>query len=203
MTIETFLNDPLNSYLLYHPAEREDILIAAPHHAPVNVPTLPCETHPVSDENTGWIAYHLSRKLSCGCLIAGNYFLDPNKHRTTDYYKKIEALQPKILIEIHAQGSGAANFDIEISCGSREKSHLSQKMADELALAFAHDSNMSTYRISGDFDAIHFKATKSVTINTNEWIAFHIELPQKLRENKEQYLTFCEELGNLLLQGLI
>jgi len=198
MSVEKMLNDPENSYLLYLPGEDKRLLIAAPHHAPLGIQALPCESHPTSDENTGWIAYQLSSSLNCGCLIAGNYFLDPNKHKTTDYYKIIESLKPKILVEIHAHGSGAANFDIEISCGSRDKSDLSQQLAEQLTHVFSNYNELKNYQISGDFDLIHFRATKSLTINTEEWTAYHIELPQKLRGNENQYLIFCEELGALL-----
>lgn len=199
-SIDVSLNDPCNSFLFYLPGNNKQILIAAPHHAPLGVQQLPCETHPSSDENTGWIAYHLSQMLDCGCLIAGNYFIDPNKYKTSDYFKRIESLQPKILIEIHGHGSGSANFDIEISSGSLNKTEFSKQLATGLADAFTNYPSLSEYTISGDFEQIHFRATKSLTINTNEWLAFHIELPQKLRENKEQHLEFSSCLSKLVTE---
>lgn len=201
-SIVVCLNDPCNSFLFYLPGNNEQILIAAPHHAPLGVQHLPCETHPSSDENTGWIAYHLSQMLDSGCLIAGNYFIDPNKYKTSDYFKRIESLQPKILIEIHGHGSGSANFDIEISSGSRDKTFLSQRLANLLQQGLAIRENLKTYTISGDFEKIHFRATKSLTINTDQWTAFHIELPQKLREDEQQYLSFCEVFEEAILKFL-
>ena len=100
MTIETFLNDPVNSYLIYIPGKNTDVMIGVPHHAPLGIQHLPCESHPTSDENTGFIGYRLAQLLDCPCLIAGNYFIDPNKYKSSDYFKKIEEVSPKFLIEI-------------------------------------------------------------------------------------------------------
>lgn len=202
MSIEWLLNEPINSYLYYIPGTHEKILVAAPHHAPVEVSTLPCASHPSADENTGWIAYELASLLNCSCLIAGNYYLDSNKYKTTDYYRKIESLQPKTLFEIHGHGSVSAKFDIEISCGSREKSPLSQHLADQLTKAFASHPSLCNYTISGNFDQIHLRATKSLTINTDEWTAYHIELPFKLRKDPVQYTLFCQQLKTIIL-GLL
>ncbi len=199
MSVEALLNDPTNSYLIYKPGNNKEILVAAPHHAPLGVQGLPCLTHPTSDENTGWIAYHLAKLLDCGCLIAGNYFLDPNKHRTNDYFKKIESVMPTTLIEIHGHGSGSANYDIEISSGSREKSPLAERLADYLTQAFSNNDHLKSYTIGGDFDRIHFRATKSITINTDLWTAYHIELPQKIRENENQYHHFCGMIKNFVI----
>jgi hypothetical protein len=194
MSIETILNDAVNSYLLFIPGTYTEIFVAAPHHAPLSVETLPCESHPSSDENTGLIAFHLARLLGCPCLIAGNYFLDSNKHKGSDYFKKIESLKPKILIEIHGHGSLTAKFDIEISSGSLDKSSWSEKMAAQLQQEMDSIPALRNYSLSGEFNRIYFKASKSLTINTNLWMAFHIELPQKLRETKSEYMPFCELL---------
>ena len=200
MSIEAMLNNTNISYLIYQPGRDNRLLIAAPHHSPIGVPNLPCESHPTADENTGWIAYHLSKMLDCGCLIAGNYYLDPNKHKTSDYYKKIEQIQPRLLVEIHGHGSVTANYDIEISTGSRDKSTLSEEFANQLAGSFKNYPEMRDYTISGNFDRIHFRATKTLTINTDEWIAYHIELPQSLRQSEEQCSIFCIELSKIIHQ---
>ena len=200
MSIEWLLNDPINSYLYYMPGKYEQVLVAAPHHAPLEIQTLPCASHPTADENTGWIAFELASQLNCSCLIAGNYYLDPNKYKTSDYFKKIESVQPKILIEIHGHGNVSAKFDIEISCGSREKNHLSQQMASQLSAVFSNHLSLRDYTISGDFDQIHLRATKSLTINTNEWTAYHIELPFQLRKDSKQYTFLCDQLKNILLE---
>lgn len=198
MAVEDFLNERENSFLLFIPAQDSTILIAAPHHAPLGVQQLPCPNHTSSDENTGWIAYHLARMLKAPCLIAGNYFLDPNKHKSSDYYKKIEELQPKVLVEVHGHGGHSAHYDIEISCGSRAKNSLSQKMASLLTNAFSSHPFLQGLSISGDFEEIYFRATKSLTINTNEWLAFHLELPQTVRENEEYYLAFCSVFAKVV-----
>ncbi len=199
-SIETLLNEPYSSFLFFQPGNNNQILVAAPHHSPLGIQQLPCDTHPSSDENTGWIAFHLSQRLNCGCLIAGNYFIDPNKYKTSDYFKRIEMLQPKILIEIHGHGSGSANFDIEISSGSQDKSPLSQQLANHLQQSFSGNKLLKNYTISGDFEEIHFRATKSLTINTHQWTAFHIELPQRIREDEHQYLQFCDFLKGAIFK---
>jgi hypothetical protein len=200
MSIKWLLNESINSYLYYIPGTFEQVLIAAPHHAPVEISTLPCASHPSADENTGWIAYELASRLNCSCLIAGNYYIDSNKYKTSDYFKKIESVHPKILIEIHGHGSISAKFDIEISCGSREKSHLSQRMATQLTKSFSNHPSLCHYTISGNFDQIHLRATKSLTINTNEWTAYHIELPFQLRKDPDQYKIMCDQLKNIILK---
>jgi hypothetical protein len=195
MTIVDTLNERENSFLLFIPGADSRILIAAPHHAPLGVQQLPCPTHVSSDENTGWIAYHLAQRLKTDCLIAGNYFLDSNKYKSSDYYKKIEELRPKVLVEIHGHGGHSAHYDIEISAGSRAKSEYSQKMASLLLNAFVSHPFLQGLSISGDFDEIYFRATRSLTINTHEWLAFHLELPQTLRESEAYSLAFCEGLA--------
>jgi hypothetical protein len=135
-------------------------------------------------------------------VIAVNYFLDPNKFKSSDYFKKIEAITPKFLIEIHGHAGLSAQFDIEISSGSLDKSVLSKKFAGQLFSAFSDHPSLSNYTISGDFDQIHFRATKSLTINTDQWTAFHIELPQKLREDQNQYILLCESLEKIVRELL-
>ena len=198
MTIETLLNDPVNSYLIFIPVRNTDVMIGVPHHAPLGVQNLPCESHPTSDENTGFIGFRLAQLLDCPCVIAGNYFIDPNKYKSSDYFKKIEAITPKFLIEIHGHAGQSAHFDIEISSGSQDKSILSEKFAGQLSSAFSGHPSLCNYTISGDFDQIHFRATKSLTINTDQWTAFHIELPQKLREDQHQYNLLCESLEKIV-----
>jgi len=188
----------VNSYLIFMPGRNTDVMIGVPHHAPLGVSKIPCESHPTSDENTGFIGYRLSQLLDCPCLIAGNYFIDPNKYKSSDYFKKIEEIAPKILIEIHGHAGQSAHFDIEISSGSLVKSILSEKIANQLFSKFSSHPSLRNYTISGDFVQIHFRATKSLTINTDQWTAFHIELPQKLREDQNQYFLLCESLEKII-----
>jgi hypothetical protein len=202
MTIEMMLNDPVNSYLIYIPGKNTDVMIGVPHHAPLGVQHLPSESHPTSDENTGIIGYRLSQLLDCPCLIASNYFIDPNKYKSSDYFKKIEEVSPQFLIEIHGHVGQSAHFDIEISSGSLDKSVLSEKFADQLSTEFSRHSSLRNYTISGDFIQIHYKATRSLTINTNQWTAFHIELPYSLRKDENKYLLFCECVKTILVEML-
>ena len=205
MAIEMLLNDPTNSYLLFVPGKTNDVVIGVPHHAPLGIQSLPCESHPSSDENTGFIGYQLAQLLDCSCIIAGNYFLDANKLKGSDYFKKIESLQPRILIEIHGHSSRNANYDIEISSGTVEKTVWSEVLSKKLRIAMENNPGLRSYSISGDFAKIYFKARKSLTINTDSWLAFHIELPQKLRESKDEYEPFCKVLGEIIkeLVGLL
>lgn len=62
-------------------------------------------------------------------------------------------------------------------------------------------NDLATLSVSGDFGSIFFKARDSATINTNLWIAIHIELPPSLRDFKngnlpksvENFITCLKE----------
>jgi len=133
--------------------------------------------------------------LNCCSVIACNYFIDPNKSTETDYYKKIKSWNPRFLIEIHGHGSRSANYDIEISSGKADRNNWSKKLAEKLRIQMALTTSLQKYKISGDFNKIYFKATKTATINTDEWIPFHIELPKSIRAKKSKYILFCETLA--------
>ncbi len=136
MQIENILKDEINSILLFIPGERKEIVIGVPHHAPLGVLKLPSEEHPASDENTGFLGVALAELLNCPAIIACNYFMDVNKHKSSDYFKQIQSLEPKILIEIHGHSRNLARSDIEISSGSLERSFWSQELADRLRVSF-------------------------------------------------------------------
>ena len=194
MFVETILDDPLNSHLLFTSGTSADIVIGVPHHAPLGVSQLPCKEHLDADENAGFLGYYVSQLLYCPSIIACNYFIDPNKDKNSDYYRKIVSIKPKILIEIHGHGSRSAIFDIEISSGNQEKNVWSKTMAANLQTKMTSVSPLRDYTLSGDINKIYFKAQKSSTITTNEWVAFHIELPKSLRQSKSHYIPFCEIL---------
>jgi len=198
MSVETILDDPNNSHLLFTSGTSKEVVIGVPHHAPLGVTQLPCKEHPNSDENAGFLGYYISRLLNCHSIIACNYFIDPNKDKDSDYSKKIMLLKPKILVEVHGHGSNSAKFDIEISSGSQEKDFWSKEMAGRLQTGLSRAPLLQGYTLSGDFTKIYFKAKNSFTITTNEWVSFHIELPKSIRQAKSQYLPFCEVLAETI-----
>lgn len=188
-----------NQSLLYSSKfeESSEIVIAVPHHSPLGITNLPCEEHKEADENSGYLGYNLSKLIKCPIIIACNYFIDSNKHEDSDYFKKILKWNPKILIEIHGHSSKSANFDIEISAGHIEKNKWSIELASKIK------QKINDYSISGDYNEIYFKASKTKTINTDKWLGFHIELPKKLRSSKNEYSTFLEILAKSIKEVLV
>jgi Asp-tRNA(Asn)/Glu-tRNA(Gln) amidotransferase A subunit family amidase len=202
MQIENILKDEINSILLFIPGENTEIVIGVPHHATQGVQELPCEEHKPSDENAGFVGHALADLLDCPAIIACNYFMDVNKHKSSDYYKRIESLDPKILTEIHGHSRNKARFDIEISSGSLEKNYWSKELAGRLREKFGKEALLQNYTISGDYNSIYFKATRSISITSPAWIAFHIELPRSIRGSRHQYLLFCSLLAEALREIL-
>ena len=200
--IEIILADRLNSILLVTHAENPQLVIGVPHHAPLGVTELPCREHPKSDENTGFIGYHLSQLLNCPAIIACNYFMDSNKHKGSDYYRKLQSLKPKMLVEIHGHCSSKVCADIEISSGKAARDHWSQEMAARLQTKLAGIPSLQEYTVSGDFAKIHFKATKSVTITSAEWVPFHIELPWSIRKSPTRSALLAQALADTI-RGLL
>jgi len=202
MQIENILNDGKNSILLFIPGDNKTIVIGVPHHAPQEVLVLPNEEHPVSDENAGFIGVAMAGLLNCPVIIACNYFMDVNKHKSSDYYKKIQSLEPMLLTEIHGHSRNKAHFDIEISSGSLDRNIYSKTLAEKLREKFLNEPLLQGYTISGDFKEIYFRATKSLSITSRQWIAFHIELPRAIRASSDQYLLFCNLLAGSLKEIL-
>ncbi len=192
---EKALSDTENYFLLTTLGEVKEVVIGVPHHAPLGVPNLPCKEHPDSDENAGYLGYEVARLLNCNSVIACNSPIDPNKNKDSDYCRCILSWKPKILIEIHGHGSKAAKFDMEISSGSSAKNIWSKELAERLGTKFTMMPLLQSYSLSGDFNTIYFKAKNSFTITTNEWIAFHIELPKSIRESIDTYSLFCKTLA--------
>ena len=200
---EKILNDPENYALLITQGEVREVVIGVPHHAPLGVPTLPCEEHPYADENAGLIGYKVARLLNCRGIIACNSPIDPNKHEDSDYCQKILAWKPKFLVEVHGHGSNLAKFDIEISSGSTTRNFWSKEMAARIRAKLSTRPQFQGYTLSGDIDQIYFKAKKSYTITRDEWVAFHIELPWSIRKSKEKYSLFCEVLAETIRELLL
>jgi hypothetical protein len=202
MNIENLLESRDQSMLIIEERNCMEVVIAVPHHAPLGVEELPCEDHPISDENAGLLGLYTAKNLDCCLIIACNYFLDSNKNVASDYFNKIMKWAPKLLIEIHGHGSQSARYDIEISSGNSRRNKWSKDMANRLERKMAMDSNLQQYTISGDFHEIFFQATLTKTITSANWIPFHIELPKSLRAKKKQYQPFCEFLAQSVIEIL-
>jgi hypothetical protein len=198
MPIEYILENPRVSSLIIEHREHSDVVVGAPHHAPLGTPNLPCPEHEDSDENTGHIGRFLASLLGCHSIVACNYTMDVNKRRDSDYFKVIASWKPKALVEIHGHGGEFAAYDIEISCGSLDRESWAKQLAEILEAKLAPIPALAPYAISGAFEDIYYRATKSKTIATDQWLAFHIELPKPLRASKAQYLPFCTFLDESL-----
>ena len=203
METEKILADTKNSILLITPEGNPEGVVGVPHHAPLGVPELPCEEHPPSDENAGLIGYHLSRLLNCRGIIACNYFRDSNKDLSSDYYQKILAWKPKILVEIHGHCSNKVCADIEISSGASARNYWSLELSERLRTELAGIPSLQEYTVSGDFNKINFKATKSLTITSDEWVPFHIELPWSIRKSQEKSNLIGEALAKTIRDLLV
>ena len=202
MNITEQLTHPSKSFLIVEKREGSDIVIGAPHHAPAGVDTLPCGRD--ADENTGYLAYYLSEKLRATCVIAVNGKVDPNKSPGTNYSKAIRARCPGLLVEIHGHGGKRARADVEVSAGSRKKEHHAKRLVNSLREYLLRNDNINDLSVSGTWDFIYFKASRTATITGNDWLGLHIELPPLLRLQGgtkqppvEGYL-FCEALAKAL-----
>lgn len=196
--MEHFLECKDRSLLVIEERATSDIVVGVPHHAPLGVGVLPCPEHPNADENTGFLGYYTAQLLDCHFIAACNYFIDSNKSKESDYYRKLRDWSPLILVELHGHGQGNARYDIEISCGSRKRTDWSARLADSLKSKCQAEHTLRNYSINGIFQQIYFKASKSVTITAEHWLAFHIELPYSIRAQKSHYLPLCEYLAESL-----
>jgi hypothetical protein len=170
------------SHLIVEKRSRSDIVVGVPHHAPAGVPFLPCPEHKDSDENTGFIGRHLAARLDCCSVIACNSTIDPNKYPDSDYTLQIAAWRPRVLIEIHGHGKVRTQYDVEISCGSAELTRYSEALAASVNRRLSADASFADVSVSGCFQDLYFRATKSLTITDARWLAYHIELSSRLRK---------------------
>jgi hypothetical protein len=182
MRLKSLLDAKEVSYFLLQKGDEPDIVVAAIHHAPAGVLELPCEEHKDSDEAVGQLALKLTRSLKCTFIVASNYFRDPNKSENTDYCTWLLQNRPRVLIEIHGHSGKKATADIEISSGEK-RNHHSRDFADKLKKCMSRRRFKRQYSVSGDYPRIRFKATEAVTINSDAWLAFHIELCPELRQD--------------------
>jgi hypothetical protein len=195
---EIILHNKDISALLIERRKTNEIVVGVPHHAPLGNETLPCEEHKNSDENAGILGWNLASLLNCHCVIASNYFIDSNKHEDSDYFRIIKEWMPSILVEIHGHGGNSVNFDIEISSGSEKMSKWAEDLSHRLEVLLTEVPSLREYSISGRFREINLRATKSKTITSDCWLAFHVELPRSIRSSESQYLKFCKSLASAL-----
>jgi hypothetical protein len=193
--IDSILSETQKENLLIIQGNEQRIVIGVPHHAPLGVSNLPNQEHPDADENAGFLGADVARLLDCNCIIACNARKDPNKNKETDYSQQILSWKPRLLVEIHGHGGKRARFDIEISGGAVERNDWSLAMEERLKKKMSAEPLLKDFTVSGDFKQINLKATKSYTITASEWAALHIELPKKIRETPEIYLSFCKMLA--------
>ncbi len=207
MTIEWMLQSAEPSLLIIEERACKNFVVGVPHHAPAGTPTLPCLEHPNSDENAGFLGRYLAEKLGCSSIIACNYPVDVNKHHRSDYATQIAHWGPNVLIEIHGHGGINARSDIEISSGSAQRDRFSTALANRVRQALAASPAFSTLSICGEYKGLYFRASKSVTITDERWLAYHIELPPLLRKASETAggkppqagYHFCDILAAALL----
>jgi hypothetical protein len=193
--IDAVLNETKKENLLILQGNEQRVVIGVPHHAPLGISELPCPEHRDADENTGFLGAEVARLLDCNYIIACNATQDPNKNKETEYSQQILSWKPSILVEIHGHGGRFAKFDIEISSGSAGRNKWSLGLEERLKNKMNTEPLLKDFTVSGDFNKIYFKAAKSYTITTPEWVALHIELPKKIRETPEIYLPFCRMLA--------
>jgi hypothetical protein len=74
----------------------------------------------------------------------------------------------------------SGNFNVEISSGRKERT-ISKLFAEAIVGEAQFIDHLKDITISGDFDKIYFKATKSSTITNDSWTSLHLELPPELR----------------------
>ena len=159
----------------------KEIVVGVPHHAPAGTPTLPCKTHPDSDENAGFLGHYLANILDCHSVIACNATEDVNKSLESDYAKQIAKWKPKFLIEVHGHGGKKAKFDVEISSG-KANNEYSKQMAERIGQILQDKPELEAFSVGGDYSKLTFQAKKAVTISDERWVSYHIELPPALRK---------------------
>jgi hypothetical protein len=170
------------SLLIVETRSRSDIVIGVPHHAPAGTPHMPCPEHSDSDENTGFLGRQLAEHFDCCSIIACNATIDPNKHLGSDYSRQVAAWCPRVLIEIHGHGKVRSPYDVEISCGSADYTAQAEALAAAINRRVSLHAEFADVTVCGRFSDIYFRATKTLTITDNRWLAYHIELSSRLRK---------------------
>ena len=78
MRLKTLLDSKELNFFLVKQGVNPNIVLAAIHHAPAGISTLPCSEHPDSDEAVGSLALQVAKLLKCTLVVASNYFRDAN-----------------------------------------------------------------------------------------------------------------------------
>ncbi len=190
--MQNLLLEKSASILLIEGRVETNIVVAAPHHTPGGNKNMPCPEHTDGDENTGIIARMLAETLNVSSIIACNYPIDSNKSLETDYARQILQWKPKYLIEIHGHGAkgGAkpSDYIIEVSSGTEARETTAIEFANTLKEQLQIYSELENYNVKGEWDQIHFRASKTATIIDERWIPIHIELPPSLRLSPDNTL---------------
>ena len=206
MRAEHMLKFTEPSILIIEERSCKDIVVGVPHHAPAGKATLPCPEHKDSDENAGFLGRYLAEKLRCCSIIACNYTVDVNKFFRTDYTMQISRWNPKVLIELHGHGGAKAKSDIEISSGGSDNDRFSSVLAEKLLSAFSSRKNLKDLSVCAEYKKLYYKASDAITVSDGRWVAYHIELPPKLRiapgeargKPPKMGYEFCKVLAKLI-----
>jgi len=203
MNVELALKASEPSFLIIEQRRRKDIVIGVPHHAPGGKANLPCPEHNDADENTGFLGRYVAEKLGCCSIIACNYTLDVNKSLHSDYTTQIKRWNPKVLVEVHGHGAIRARSDVEISSGSAARNTWSTGLAAKLSSLLTKSKDLKDLSVCGDYGRIYFKASSSVTVTNREWLAYHIELPPKLRKATADGVTIVPGVAYVFCDSLV
>ncbi len=171
-------------FLLVELKEGSSITVGVPHHTPGGQPFMPTPSRRPGDENAGFLGRNLARELQASFICAGNYFIDPNKSLKTDYSQAIIRSSPEILIEIHGHGHYNTDNDVEISCGFKKREKKAIRLVEKIQEEIMEEETfpeINRLKLEGRFDHIYFQARSAATIRTEEWLAYHIEIPLFLR----------------------
>ncbi|MBN1440633.1 MAG: hypothetical protein JW929_14590 [Anaerolineales bacterium] len=206
MNAEALLDITDISLLMIEERPKKSVVVAVPHHAPAGKEILPCLEHQEADENAGFLGRYLAERLNCCSVIACNYPVDSNKFFRSDYSMQIAAWNPKVLVEIHGHSGRKAKAAVEISSGGGGSAVHAKLLAEKLAEAFQEHEALRAFTVCGDYEAIFYKASGTVTITDGRWVGYHIELPPNLRKMIEGMDTkppkagyaFCDALARAL-----
>ena len=107
---------------------------------------------------------------------------DPNKSLDSGYCEAVSSYEPNILFEVHGHGGTKACFDLEVSAGSSTRAVHAATLADALSEQMIHYPVLGDLTVSADFDAIHYKARYTATMQTERWLGIHVEFPLRVRK---------------------
>ena len=178
------LYDPSGTSLLSHDFDDRSpthLVVGAPHHAPAGVRRLKCDR--VADQNSGLLAWQIAQAARVPVVIVTNAEEeDPNKSLDSGYCEAVSSYEPNILFEVHGHGGGRACFDLEVSAGSSTRAVHAATFADALSDQMIQHPILGGLTVSADFDAIHYKARYTATMQTERWLGIHVDFPLMVRK---------------------